>query len=213
MNPFKSDSAPYVATLLISALGWFLTTLHGEIRAIAVLAYHTRETDGVLTLEMRNISGVVAIKDAEIALICPKAVSCVRPVSQSNGVPRYGAVARVQPTGDAPQVTSSDSTQISARISLPPGGRTRIVTPYDDQPPQFYYFQTTATPMQVVPANGPRGLFIAHYGQMLGALFALVAGALGVWLVLNLFTRDTKAPKNEPPPLHVVLKLDDGGGG
>jgi hypothetical protein len=212
MNPFKSDTAPYVATLLISALGWLLTTLHGEIRSIAVLAYQPRLTAGELTLEMRNISGVVAIKDAEISLICPKTASCVRPVGWSNGNPRYGSVARVQPTGDAPQVTSSDSTQISARISLPPGGRTRIVTPYDGQPPEFYYFQTTATPMQVVKLNSPRGLFIAHYGQLLGALFALVAGALGVWLVRNLFTRAPQEPKDEPPPLHVVLRLDDGDG-
>jgi hypothetical protein len=210
MNPFRSASAPYIATLLISALGWLLTTLHGEIRSAAVLAYEIRVQGDQLTLEMSNLSSSAAIKDAPVALICPDTKPCITPVNPGAASPRYGRPMRVAPVGDYPRVSTSDETQISAVVSLPAGGRTRLTTPYRDVPPDFYAFQNSGTPLQVVEAKSLKGLFIAHYGLFLGALLGLLSIALGVWLVRNLFPFKTE-PQGETPPMRIVLSLDDSG--
>ncbi len=211
MNPFKSDTAPYVATLLISALGWLLTTLHGEIQSSAIIAYEMKVSDKMATLEIRNISNSAAIQNASIALICPQVGSCLTPMSVENKTPHYGAAVRLPPTGDVPVIHANDSSQIAATVNLPVGGRTRLVTGYAGGPPQFYFFQGDA-PVQVVEARSLKGLFIAHYGQFLGGLFIFTVGALCAWLGLNLFTRSKKATPDAPQPLNVVLSLANADG-
>lgn len=230
MNPFKSDSAPYVATLLISALGWFLTTLHGEIRSTPVLTYETGLKDGWLTLEVRNVSTTAVVSNAYIALLCPpKQPECVRPLNPSEpSSPSYGELQFVRPTGDRLNIFNADKTHIFAWVTLPAGGRTRLRTPYGGQAPDFYYFniwpydlpdlapgaaRPISTPIQVIDARSPKGLFIVHYEKLLGVFFALISGALGVWLIHNLFMRAEKETKRETTALDVVLRLDDGPAG
>ena len=67
---FRSDTAPYFFALIVSAIGWFATSIAEETSSQPVAIYDIEVNGDKVHARIENVSRTAAIKDARFAFLC-----------------------------------------------------------------------------------------------------------------------------------------------
>jgi hypothetical protein len=194
MNPLVDDKAPYALALLVTLLGWFLTSAVSDADKTLLVSYDVvpfvSDTKDYVNIVVRNQSLSLPLRNMDVMLVC-EGVPCL---TKANPVTR-GAFAVANPTSQwlvQPNPISPPDTDTSVNLVFRPeiparGELSIIVGRVADSPvPQVMFAlpPASARTPEIERGYSIRGAIFANWFWVLlagGAALALVV--LG-WIVL-----------------------------
>jgi hypothetical protein len=126
-NLFSSDKAPFILTLTLAILSWFISNIVSSISEVTVVSIATTVRGQNVIYEIVNYSLKASVTDAYFRFNC-LAKNCLQPLSEMQGTKIYANAQHVPPyeiQGD-PFCKNNDSSSVSVRLSLPPGAAIRF---------------------------------------------------------------------------------------
>jgi hypothetical protein len=218
INIFRSEAAPYFLALLVSAIGWFATSIAEQTNARAVAVYSIEPRGERIRFRIENISRSATMKAAQFLFVCvDNRPACfrlapdrlpereiaappplyIRDITPSGGPGSLVLVATLVPNSTLDVTLSPEDPKAPVTFRSVPVG---------DAPQDILFLRSD----DIV------AMFLKHYFRILilafvttGALLALLVIVNLVSLVVSYFTG---GPKDVSPSKHdVTLRLDDGG--
>jgi hypothetical protein len=204
-NLFASDKAPYILTLTVAILSWFITTIISNISDVTVISIRTRTSGPNTFYEIANDSLKTSVTDGYFRFVC-RTKDCFAPLSDAAAPTRnYVDMRNVPPYEiQGAYICKNESTGISARFSLPPGAKIQFAARPGDRRDVDVVFAGLAagtaasecpdSETRLAPANvwiytgcSITLFFIRHY-------FTILVTLLLVALVFLLFLLSRPAP-------------------
>lgn len=218
INIFRSEAAPYFLALVVSAIGWFATSIAEETNARAVAVYGIERADGRVRFRIENISRSATIEAAQFLFVCED----TRPDCFTLGADRLPerSIAAPPPLYIRDIVPSGGPDSLVLTATLVPASILDVtLTPNDPAAPvTFRSVPSGDAPQDVLflPAGDLVALFLKHYFRLLilaffatGAMLVLLVLLNAIDFVASFFRR---GPTDVAPSKHhVTLRLDDGG--
>lgn len=87
MNLFTSDKAPAILVVLLSVVGFYVSTVVTEIRGQAAVTYDfTTDRDGSASLRLKNVALATTVENARFEMAClSQRPDCLDPMSDRDG--------------------------------------------------------------------------------------------------------------------------------
>lgn len=213
MNIFRSDSAPYVLALIVSALGWYFAQLTEELRSSRTAIYTVSHSSLNRTAEVtfENLSRSEAMRGLIVHAACDGDSRVDPSVRNRSRTIVYPPHRPLEDTG-----LESTARQESYRIGIAPGGaigvnfslpncQSTITLSFNQESdPQFY----------LIPSRSIEGFVASNYAVVLVIGFVVFASILAIWIMISLYFlwrrrkhEDDKG--SDPQRLDVSLTLVD----
>lgn len=127
-NLFSSDKAPFILTLTLAILSWFISNIVSNISDVTVVSIRTITGGPNAVYEIANYSLKASMTDAYFRFVC-RSKDCFVPLSDAGVAKNYANSRSVPPYAvQGAQICKNESTGISARFSLPPGSKIQFET-------------------------------------------------------------------------------------
>jgi hypothetical protein len=206
MNPLVDEKAPYVLVLLVSLLGWFLTSAVNEAGKTTLLSYdlYPYIADGSPYLEVvvRNQSLGRMLRDAPIVLTCPRA-ECLTQANPKTGGSFGTAIGSGSWTvalNPAPEPDTPTAASFTFTPEIPAGGELRAVVGLVDIAvvPTISFgmpARTNITP-QLERGFSIRGWIFSNYFWIM-VVGAVLSFGIFLWWVAALQNKKAEVVKNE----------------
>jgi len=185
MNPFQSNSAPFILALIVSALGWYVGEINSDIRNTKVATYRldaeANAPRAVVTIE--NVSRTESLEDIVFALECGGDVDERQSGNNRGGIVKFPPIAPIK------GIVDRTAGRIAVTASLAPGGAIGLRAALADcrGPLVFYYKPKGNDHFLLLSGSSLRGWMAKNYIDALPILFFVLAILFLAWLGLNVF--------------------------
>ncbi|WP_425098267.1 hypothetical protein [Tropicibacter sp. S64] len=196
MNLFTDSKTPAILTIFLAVVGFYISTVVKEIRALPVLTYAFETTDAGATLTLKNVSLASLVPDTRFEIACvDQRAECLADLGGS-----FHQLGRVAPVSPANTLGSSDASGAVLRATLVPGAIvTLTVKAAGNMPLEFFYTAAKDDPQAVLllDAHSPTALFVDNYFDIMVMAFVLALIGLASVILYPLLPRKSSAASTE----------------
>ncbi|MDD9733860.1 hypothetical protein PVW46_28480 [Mameliella sp. AT18] len=210
MNLFTSQQAPAILAVILSVIGFYISTVVAEIRSQPVVTYRfSQSADGTAELRLKNVSLAQVVADARFEIACTDGREDCLMAQPSGG---YAVLDRTPPVSPTNVTLEASPREAAIRANLVPGAvvalAVRQAPTANAVPLEFYYTASKTAPeaLLLFDARSLTALFVDNYFTLMLVVFLVAAAALTLVIVVPplvaLRTRKTgpEDPGQPAPP-------------
>ena len=126
---FSSDKAPFILTVTLAIISWFISNILANISDVTVIGIRTTTRGQNVVYELANYSLKASVQDAYFRFKCAAGnKNCLQPVFEGGGKKLFAVEEYIPPyeIQGNPFCDRESASAVSARFSLPPGAAMRI---------------------------------------------------------------------------------------
>ncbi|MFC0159772.1 hypothetical protein CDZ97_05475 [Mameliella alba] len=210
MNLFTSQQAPAILAVILSVIGFYISTVVAEIRSQPVVTYRfSQSADGTAELRLKNVSLAQVVADARFEIACTDGREDCLMAQPSGG---YALLDRTPPVSPTNVTLEAGPREVAIRANLVPGAvvalAVRQAPTANAVPLEFYYTASKTAPeaLLLFDSRSLTALFVDNYFTLMLVVFLVAAAALTLVIVVPplvaLRTRKTgpEDPGQPAPP-------------
>ncbi|WP_305968261.1 MULTISPECIES: hypothetical protein [unclassified Mameliella] len=188
MNLFTSQQAPAILAVILSVIGFYISTVIAEIRSQPVVTYHFgQSTDGTAKLRLKNVSLAQVVADARFEIACTDGrEDCL--MAHPSGT--FAVIDRTPPVSPTNVTLEASPREATIRANLVPGAvvalSVRQTPAAKGVPLEFYYTASKTAPeaLLLFDARSLTALFVDNYFTLMLVVFLVAAAALTLVIVV-----------------------------
>lgn len=188
MNLFTSQQAPAILAVILSVIGFYISTVVAEIRSQPVVTYRfSHSAVGAAQLRLKNVSLAQVVADARFEIACTDGREDCLMAQPSGG---YAVLDRTPPVSPTNVTLEAGPREAAIRANLVPGAvvalAVRQARTANAVPLEFYYTASKTAPeaLLLFDARSLTALFVDNYFTLMLVVFLVAAAALTLVIVV-----------------------------